>query len=246
MIVSRSFPSAYLLLWFPAVLLGHLGLRVGIAVAAILVSIAIGNPIVRRFVPLFGLALLLYALLSAIVNGASCSARGIPLDPTIIPCIFSGAGPSVALIAALLSTVLLAIGNEWRASLVKTVNSLTLPRDVKIVCAIAGSLLGEFRRASLRVHHATTAQGEASPKRSFRNLTALPRLAAATWASVLSAAVLRLRHQWASDAFWDHYFPRDCAQLRSSIREAKWDVTILAIGIASLGWAIFATIAKLS
>jgi hypothetical protein len=240
MLLARSFPAAYLLLWIPAALLGHTDLRFGIALVALLISIVIGGSTVRRFAAVYGFALLAYAVLLGIVKAASCSAAGIPLDPTMFTCVTENAISSVGLVAALLSIVILAIANERRGSLVHTVNALTLPRDVRIVCAIAGSLLGEFRRASIRVHHATTAQGQASPRRSLRNLAALPRLAAATWASVLSAAVQRMSHQWSSEAFWDHYFPRNCAALQSTIRRANWDLVIVVLGVVSVGWAVFA------
>lgn len=135
---------------------------------------------------------------------------------------------AVLLNASLLTAVsLLTVANEWRGSILVTVNGMYLPRSIRTMVMIVGAMIGEFKHAMVRVHHAFTARGEAVPCMSVRNLIVLPSMFGAVWASVLSGVAERFHGQWSSDEFWARYVPtrpREYRCLTSS------DITVLIAG----------------
>lgn len=140
---------------------------------------------------------------------------------------------AVLLNVSLLSSVsLLAVANEWRGSMVVTINGMCLPRNIRIIAIISGAMIGEFERAMIRVHHAFTARGEAMPSMSMRNLFVLPAMFGAVWASVLSGVVERFHGQWSSEAFWARYVP---ARSQGHTRLALSDITVLIAGGLVIG-----------
>lgn len=125
------------------------------------------------------------------------------------------------------SVFLLAAANEWRDSLVATINGMYLPRRVRMMTIVSGAMVGEFRRAIFRVHQAFTARGEAMPSVNWRNLSVLPAMLGAVWASVLNGAVERIRGQWSSDNFWARYVP---VGRPNDERATLSDVAVLCVG----------------
>jgi hypothetical protein len=130
------------------------------------------------------------------------------------------------------SILLLAAANEWKGSLLATVNGLWLPRSVRMMLVVTGVMSGDFRQAMTRVHHAFTAQGKASPKFSFRNLVVLPHMLACVWAAVLCRAAERLDQHWSSPAFWDAFIPRNAAPAAFARRVLWKDAAVLASAAA--------------
>jgi hypothetical protein len=102
------------------------------------------------------------------------------------------------------ATIMLAVANEWRGSMLTTINGLYLPYRLRLVAVVAGAMIGEFQRAAQRAHQAFTGRGEALPGFSWRNAIAF---LAAVWAAVLNGAAGRLEEQWGADAFWTRYLP---------------------------------------
>jgi hypothetical protein len=235
----RFFPIVYLPLWGAAILASTAGERALIAVLAGTLAPIVARGIVRRFAAVAGLSMLVFTLFSIIVRGAICSGQfgGAALGR----CAVVTAMPSVAFVGALLATFALVISVGWRGSLIATVNELPLPRDLRVVSALAGSMLGEFWRANARVHHATTARGDAAPGWSIRNLRVLPRLMGSVWAAVLAPLTVRLSLQWSSDNFWDCYIPRERNAL-SEPRSLGANLTITIGGMAAFAIALSSAI----
>lgn len=225
------FPSAYFILWLPAIMLAHPGGRLWIAAINIGVA-ASGNRQTFPRLTKFGLlSLLIFLLFALIVRSAICSTESEYAPWTLAACAGRSALPTISTAIALVTTFLMAAALEWRGSLLATVNGLGMPRDLRVICSIAGSLLGDFSRASSRIHHATTARGSASPKFSIRNIVALPRLVANIWATVLTAAAARLALQWSSQEFWERYVP---AKIGETARAPLRDLLVVGAGIAIL------------
>jgi hypothetical protein len=197
-----------------------------IYVAALLPILLDSNPLVKLSIvagcaaaaafinptPAFRVAILLLLALGslipllAIVQGSACWGPHPPWA-VFFQCVGTRAGIVLLNAAILGATVMLAVANEWRGSMLTTINGLFLPRSLRFVAVVAGAMIGEFQKAGSRVHQAFTGRGEALPAISWRNAIALPAMLAATWAAVLNGAAARLGEQWASDAFWSKYVP---------------------------------------
>jgi hypothetical protein len=207
-----AFPAIYVSLLLP-VLLGAHSLLKALVVASSIMLAALLNPApATRVATLLLLAFGTLVPLLVIIQGSACWGMPAPAS-TVFLCVAGRVGGVLSNAAILGTTIMLVAANEWRGSLLTTVNGLTLPRSVRFVAVAAGASIGEFRRAAFRVHQAFTGRGEASPGFSWRNLRALPAMLAATWAAVLSGAAVRLQEQWAPDAFWVRYVPSGRSRL---------------------------------
>jgi energy-coupling factor transporter transmembrane protein EcfT len=142
-----------------------------------------------------------------IVQTAVCSSPTIGTPHLTFECLSQRSLEVLLNLGLTASVILLAVSNEWRLSLVETANGMSLPRSIRTVIVLSGSTIGEFRKATLRVHHAFTSRGEAAPTFHWRNLVVLPRMLGCIWASVLRASVERLDGQWSSERFWDRFIP---------------------------------------
>lgn len=201
-----AFPAVYVTLLLP-ILLNSSPLLKSYVIAGSASVAALVNP-ARAFRVAVLLLLTLGSLvpLLLIVQGSAC--WGVPTPTaTLLHCVGARAGGVLLNAAILGAAVMLAVANEWRGSLLTTVNGLCLPRSLRFVGVVAGAMIGEFQRATFRVHQAFTGRGEALPGLSWRNAIALPAMLAATWGAVLNGAAARLEEQWAADAFWARYVP---------------------------------------
>lgn len=234
MFLSRLFPAAYILLWLPAALLASGWVQAAIIGAALMTGLLANALTMRRYAQVVFPALLVFSLLLSVVRAAECSAKTLPTGASLASCTASSALPWLNSVAALFAVVMMAAAVEWRGSLTRTVNGLALPRQLRALIAMAGAMIGEIRRVIPRVYHAATARGDAAPGRSLRNLTALSRVASPIWSSLLVSLVPRMRHQWASEAFWERYVPRSA----HSLRNFALDAVVLIAGVAAISAAI--------
>jgi hypothetical protein len=170
-----------------------------------------------------------------VVQSSACLSSGAA--SAVARCVASGSSVVLANAAILSSVVVLATANEWRGSLLSTVNGMYLPRYLRVVAVVAGAMIAEFRRAVLRVHQAFTGRGEATPSISLRNLVALPSMLGVIWAAVLNGAVERMKAQWSSEAFWSTYVP---TKTQGPERTALADYLVLTL---SAGVAVLSLIA---
>jgi hypothetical protein len=230
MSTRRFFPYVYLAFALP--LLFGTPLSLALTAGSCLALAAALNP--RSFLglmPLVAMSLLTFALLLGLVQTAVCGSSLEARYASLGGCLAARLPPTFLGVALLAALMVLAACHERRASLVDTVNGLFLPRRIRLITTVAAAMVGEFRKAFMRVHHAATARGDASPGLRFANLTALPRILACTWAAVLTAASGRLAEQWATNAFWNRYVPQaiDAAAVH---RDARRDAAVIAAAVA--------------
>lgn len=201
------FPLVYAFLLLPVVLDLPLSAKTGVLVACTALALFVNTRIFGRIFLLLVVALGTLTPLLIVVQSAVCWSPGTSLAPLFAQCVVPRS-LIILLNAGLLSSAfLLAAANEWRGSLVTTVNGMWLPRNVRMVSIVAGAMIGEFRRAALRVHQAFTGRGEALPAISWRNMVVLPSMLGVMWAAVLNGAVGRMKEQWSSERFWETYAP---------------------------------------
>jgi hypothetical protein len=227
------FPLTYLIFLTPAAAGLPLELKIIDFVSCFCFAIAVGRRTVFRLASLLVVALFTLLPFLAFVQTAFCSSIDLH-SSTMVSCIVTRSGAVLLNVGLLSSVFLMAVANEWRGSLVATVNGMCLPRRLSIMVIISGSMIGEFRRAMIRVHHAFTARGKALPSVSWRNLVVLPVMLGAVWASVLDGAVERINGQWSSDRFWTTYV---APSRPFNIRSFLSDFAVLGAG-ALVAWYI--------
>lgn len=226
------FPAVYAVFFLPAAIGSPLEGKLAVLVACPILALAINVRPVGRIVVLLLTALCTLVPFLVLVQSAVCTSSLIAVPASVVLCITQRSLAVLLNVSLLSSVFMLAAANEWRGSLVETINRMCLPRSVRMMAIISGAMIGEFRRAMIRVHHAFTARGEAMPSVHWRNLIVLPSMLGAVWASVLSGAVERFRGQWSSDRFWARYVP---AGRRTDDRTALSDLVVLAAGGLVIG-----------
>jgi hypothetical protein len=239
--VPRSlFPAIYLALLLPEIPAVPVWVRAAAFGTSVLLALCINFRIVHRPATLLATSLLTLTPLVLVAQAAVCSSPLYAGSNPFLTCVGSRSS-AVLLNASLLSAVsLLATANEWRGSLVATINGLALPRMVRLMAIVSGAMIGDFGRAISRVHLAFTARGRAMPSIHWRNLLALPLMIGPIWAAVLDGVVERSREQWASDAFWTRYVPSD-VRLERHWRLA--DVAVVAAAAAATSASLLALLA---
>jgi hypothetical protein len=232
------FPAVYAVFFLPAVLGSPVEAKVAVLVACPSLAFAIN---LRSIIPI--LVLLLTALSTLVpflllVQSAICSSSIYSIPGSLVFCITQRSLDVLLNVGLLSSVFLLVVANEWRGSLVATINGMCLPRSVRMIVIVSGAMIGEFRRAIIRIHHAFTARGEAMPSVNWRNLIVLPSMLGAVWASVLNGAVVRIKGQWSSDRFWERYVP---AVRRTNRAVALSDLAVLGVGglVVGVSLALF-------
>ena len=183
---------------------GGESVRLTITLSCIVVALIRNKQVVASMMQLMCLTLLTFIPFLLIIQSSICSTGGIP----IVECSLARATPIFAKVISIFALTLLVIAYTWRGNVLRTVNALTLPRPVRIMVVISSAMVGEFRKAMFRVHHAFTSSGQASPSMHVRNILVLPRILAGVWASVVWVVDERLNQHWSSDTFWDHFIPR--------------------------------------
>jgi len=199
------FPAAYFVLLLVATLASSMNLKLFVVLTCLGLALLVNRHPVSRFLVLFVTALGTLVPLLVFVQSTICSSL-MPSKPLAL-CTIERSATVLLNVGLLTSIFILAAANEWRGSLVETVNGMYLPRNVRIMAIVSGAMIGEFRRAIIRVHHAFTARGEAVPAVSWRNFLALPSMLGVVWAAVLTGVVERINGQWSSDRFWARYVP---------------------------------------
>jgi hypothetical protein len=197
------FPAVYPLLLVPSIFTPPVK-GVVIVVYAML-AMMISARAVGRLVILFVTACCTLLPLLLLVQGTICSSSIRSPAESFAQCAMQRSILVLFNMGLLSSVFLLAGANEWRGSMVATINGLYLPRSVRIIAIAASAMIWEFRHAAIRVYHAFTARGEAMPSPSWRNLVVLPAMLGTIWASVLSGVVERIKGQWSSEDFWATY-----------------------------------------
>jgi hypothetical protein len=221
------FPAIYLVFLLPVVTSLSAGVKLAVLGLCIFLAFTINyRPILRIFALfLTGLCTLIPFLF--LVQSAVCSSFVYSDLMSFVLCM-TQKSIAVLLNVSLMSSVsLLAIANEWRGSMLMTINGMCLPRNIRTIAVIVGAMIGEFKRAMIRVHQAFTARGEALPSMSVRNLIVLPTMFGAVWASVLSGVVKRFQGQWSSEEFWARYVP---VRPHDHTRVTLSDITVLIAG----------------
>jgi hypothetical protein len=226
------FPAVYLVFLLPAALGSALEAKVAVLVACPSLAVAINFRAIARIVVLLLTALCTLVPFLLLVQSAVCSSSIYSTPGSLVLCATQRSLAVLLNVGLLSSVFLLAAANEWRGSLVATINAMYLPRSVRMMAIVSGAMIGEFRRAMIRVHHAFTARGQAMPSVSWRNLIFLPSMLGAVWASVLDGVVERVRGQWSSDRFWARYVP---AGRRTDVRAALSDLAVLGAGALVIG-----------
>lgn len=230
------FPGAYVGLLLPVMLHSDPRAKFLVILAAVLLAFLADRKIASRVAALLSLALGSLTVLLALVQGSVCWRESTGLT-ALSYCVGVSGGGTVLNAAVLGSALMLGVTNEWRGSLVTTLNGLWIPRSVRLVGIVAGAMIGEFQRAAFRVHQAFTGRGEALPGVNWRNAIALPAIMAATWTAVLSGAAARLDLQWGAEPFWARYVPVGRGRLP---RISDRDLVVMS------GCALAAAIALLS
>lgn len=203
------FPAVYIVFFVPTAVGFPMAVKVAVLVLCPSLALAINfRPAAR----LAGLLLTAFGTLVPfliLVQAAVCSSSATEVPTSLLFCIIQKALTVLLNVSVLSAVFTLAAANEWRGSLLATINGMCLPRSIRMVAIISGAMIGEFRRAMIRVHHAFTARGEAMPSLNWRNLMVLPTMLGSVWASVLIGVVYRFKGQWSSDTFWARYVPQN-------------------------------------
>jgi len=214
----------------PAVLNSSQPLKLFVLVACPCLAFLINWRSVSHLVGLLSIALGTLVPFLLLVQSGVCSASLRKIHD-LPDCVLHRSVDVLLNVCLLSAALILATANEWRGSLPATINNMGLPRSIRSTTIVAGSMIGEFQRAMLRVHHAYTARGEAVPAIHWRNLVVLPRMLGAVWAAELNGFVERIQGQWSSDQFWMRYVP-PISQCEITFR--KSDLTVLVLGGAVL------------
>lgn len=222
------FPGIYFVLLLPILLQTGLAVKASLAVLLLALAITVNGRAVKPivFLVLTSLATLTPFLL--LVQAAVCSSSSQAGWRPLMECAGQNAIGVLLNIGLLSSVVVLGAANEWRGSLVASINRMALQRNVRMMAIVSGAMIGEFRRAVLKVHHAYTARGQAMPSVHWRNLIVLPGMLGVVWAAVLNSAAERLRGQWSANTFWERYVP---ARRPSSPKGTWTDLAVLGTAL---------------
>jgi hypothetical protein len=223
------FPAVYVAFALPLIFATPLSFAFA-AASCMALAAALNRRLFLALMPLVATSLLTFVLLLGLVQAAVCSSGLEGRYANLGVCLAARMPPTFLGVALLAALMLLAACNERRASLVDTINGLCLPRQIRLMATVAAAMVGEFRKAFMRVHHAATARGDASPGLRLGNVTTLPRILACTWAAVLTGAGGRLAEQWASDVFWNRYVPRH-VEAAGAQRDLRRDAAVLVAAI---------------
>lgn len=205
--VRYLFPALYVVFLFPSTPGAPIEAKIVAFFMSSILAFVINMRSIIRIVLLLVTALGTLVPFLFLVQSAICSSvTNLPTGAFLL-CVMQRSLAVLLNVGLLSSVFMLAAANEWRGSLVATINGMFLPRSVGIMAIVAGAMIGEFRRAMIRVHHAFTACGKAMPSANWRNLVVLPSMFGAVWASVLVGVVERMKGQWSSDLFWERYLP---------------------------------------
>ena len=232
--VRHIFPYVYVAFFVPLLAGQETFLLAGLAGIYLLICLLIKPPVVRFAAPLLLASFVTLTILTGIVQGAACSSAAMSPVESIWGCIWRETAVVVSRVALVTSVLLLVLSNEWRQSLLSSVNGLRLPRQVRMIAALGIVMAGDFRKALSRVHQAFTARGDAGPGFSWRNAIALPSMLATAWASVLNIMSERMQNQWASEIFWESVIPRNPADSLQGYRSPTHDLVICALATAVL------------
>jgi hypothetical protein len=225
------FPAVYPFFLLPA-FGSSVEAKVAVFLACPCLALAINFRPITRIVVLLLTALSTLVPLLLAVQTVVCTSPAHISAGSLPHCIVQRSLAVVLNVCLLGSVFLLAAANEWRGSLVATVNGMYLPRNIRVMAILSGAMISGFRRSALRVHHAFTARGEAMPSVHWRNLIALPAMLGTVWASELNSMVERMKGQWSSDTFWARYVPADRP---TDSRSMNSDVMVLVAGGLLLG-----------
>jgi hypothetical protein len=226
------FPGIYAVFLLPSLLGSSVEAKVAVLIACPSLAFVINlRPIVRILVLLLTALCTLVPFL-LLVQSVVCSSPTYSAPESLVHCITQRSLAVLLNVCVLSSAFLLATANEWRGSLVATINRMCLPRSVRMMAIVSGAMIGEFRRSIIRIHQAFTARGQAMPSINWRNLIVLPSMLGAVWAAVLNGVVERVRGQWASDGFWERYVP---AVRQADVRVALPDIAVLGAGVLVIG-----------
>jgi hypothetical protein len=210
--------------------------KLAIVIGGPCLALAFNFRAIRRLGMLLLVALVTLLPMLLLVQTAVCTSPSVPLFDSLASCIVQRSVAVLLNVCGLSSVFLVAAANEWRGSLVATINGMCLPRQVRVMAIVSAAMIGGFRRSMLRVHHAYTARGEAMPAIHLKNLLVLPTMLGTVWAAELNGLVLRVKGQWSSDTFWTRYVPAN------SVAETTLtfsDVTLVVAGVLLLGgWAL--------
>jgi hypothetical protein len=201
------FPGIYITFFLPMLMQTPYETRAALCAIIFVVALVINGRAIMPLVLLIITSLITLIPFLFLVQAAVCSSSDQSTWLPLVVCTVKKTLGILLNIGLLSSVLLLVAANEWHGSLVASINRMMLPRTIRIMAIVSGAMIGEFRRAVLRVHHAYTARGEAMPSVHWRNLVVLPGMLGAVWASVLNGAAERLRGQWSAERFWERYVP---------------------------------------
>lgn len=227
----RLFPHIYILFLTPLFVGDLTKVKVATVMLSVILSFTISPLMVRTMGALIFTSLLTLLPFLLVVQGAVCSGGTGNDIANTVNCAAQASLNVMLNLGVAVSALLLASANEWRGSLLDTVNGLRIPRSLRMMFVVSGVMIGDFRKAMSRVHHAFTARGEASPSFSISNVTVLPRMLACTWAAVLSLAAERLSNNWSAPSFWDAFIPPSDQMSVPIARSVRQDVAIIAVSI---------------
>jgi hypothetical protein len=205
--IGYLFPYIYLVFLVPVVPPSPHHTRIFAIFLSLALAATNNMRAIKRVVMLLCVAIGTLIPFLVLVQSAVCSSMPEVGSGVFSSCVIDRALHVLVSVGLLSAVFLLAAGHEWRGTLVATLNGMNIPRSVAMIAIIGGAMIGEFRRATAKVHHAFTARGWASPSASVRNIVIMPSMLGAVWAAVLDGIVDRIRGQWASDEFWERYVP---------------------------------------
>src|ERR1700722_2281800 len=151
------FPAVYLAFLLPFALGVPVAAKLAVLVACPSLALAINSRAIARIAILLLTALCTFVPLLLLVKGSLCSSLPRGAAETLFSCVAQRSVAVLLNVCLLSSVFLLATANEWRGSLVATMNNMCVPRSVRMMAIVSGSLIGEFRRAMNRVYQAFTA-----------------------------------------------------------------------------------------
>lgn len=218
------FPTIYFVFLLPIVLKSPTEIKISLTALYLVLTLIVNGRAITPFILLILTSLATLTPFLLVVQAAVCSSTGQLAWLSVAQCAGGNAVRILLNIGLMSGAVLLAAANEWQGSLVDSINRMMLPRSVRIMAIVSGALIGEFRRAALKVHHAYTARGQAMPSVHWRNLVVLPGMLGAMWVSVLNGATERLRGQWSAESFWKRYVP---SRERQALTATSTDVVVL-------------------
>ncbi len=227
------FPYIYLVLLLPLAVSLPVFVKATLLAVCLGLALAIRRDVARNLAPAILASLTTMIPLLIVVQSAVCSSSGLTTLPEF-DCVKERSIEVLLKLGIGIAVLVLAASNEWRGSLLETSNAMWLPRSVRVMIVIAGVMVGEFRKATIRVQHAFAARGDVAPSFHWRNVIALPRMLGCVWASVLKLSAERINTQWSSPAFWDKYVPAGHELAGSGAKMSAADAVVITAGGTAL------------